>query len=65
VDSPFKRDEEFLEKLLAEAIQGVVAGVRRGETPSREAAVGVTRNFTWESVFDRIETSYHRALDGA
>jgi hypothetical protein len=63
VDRPFARDETILETRLAHALEAVVEKVVKEPSVDPEPVERLTRPFTWESVFARVEGSYTKALE--
>lgn len=62
VDTPFEKDKALLEKRLAEALEKMARHVMEEPCPDREKIASVTRAYTWEKVFSRIEAVYQSAL---
>lgn len=63
VDRPFKSDEPLLEERLAEALEASMADVINGVEPDQDYIRKITGPFTWEGIFERIESVYRRALE--
>jgi glycosyltransferase involved in cell wall biosynthesis len=64
VDRPFKSDESLLEQRLAEALEASMADVMNGVEPDQDYIRKITGPFTWEGIFERIESVYRQALEG-
>ncbi|MFH1156884.1 MAG: glycosyltransferase family 4 protein [Pseudomonadota bacterium] len=62
IDRPFRKDEEELEIQLATALDNVIHAALKEPSPDRETSRVLTQRFTWDSVFDRIEKTYLKAL---
>ncbi|MBE1424506.1 glycosyltransferase involved in cell wall biosynthesis [Desulfomicrobium macestii] len=62
VDRPYRADEPLLEQRLAEALQASIADVRNRVEPDQDYVRKITGPFTWEGIFDRIESVYRQAI---
>jgi len=64
VDRPYRSDEPLLEQRLAEALGASIADVMNGVEPDQDYIRKITGPFTWEGIFERIESVYRQALEG-
>jgi len=62
VDQPHAEDHGRLEADLAAAIGRMVARVRQSANPDHDEVAALTSNFSWKTVFNRVEESYKKAL---
>ncbi|MEA1968370.1 MAG: glycosyltransferase family 4 protein [Thermodesulfobacteriota bacterium] len=62
IDSPYERDMVHLRERLARVIEKVVKKTIENRQPDMEAALKITKKYTWEKVFSRIEKVYEKAF---
>ncbi|MCP4022179.1 MAG: glycosyltransferase family 4 protein [Desulfobacteraceae bacterium] len=55
IDTPFEKDRQYLETILAKSIEQVVNTVMKHHQPDMKTAQKLTEKYTWEKVFSRIE----------
>jgi len=63
IDAPYKKDEPGLEKILAGRLSQLIDQIKACPGPDLEAAACLTRLYSWEKVFGRIEYVYHGAFN--
>lgn len=61
IDRPFEKDEVQLEKMLAGALEDMLAAVRRKPDFSDPAADRIARQYTWQRVFEKVLSVYRSA----
>ena len=62
IDAPFKKDEPLLEKRLTRILTELIEQIKASPQPDLEAAGRLTRPYSWEKVFDRINRVYDQAM---
>lgn len=60
VDTPFSEDMPDLERLLAQAIETSLQAISASRQPDMDWAGEITRAYTWERVFSRMEAVYRQ-----
>lgn len=58
IDSPFEKDQEKLEALLATSLKQGIESVLANVEPDMEYVRSASSGFTWEKVFSKIESVY-------
>ncbi|MBF0230216.1 MAG: glycosyltransferase family 4 protein [Desulfamplus sp.] len=61
VDKPYSRDLDELETRLCEHIVKSIKDLSINPEPNLDEIDRLTKNYTWQNVFQRIETVYHKA----
>ncbi|MBF0390784.1 MAG: hypothetical protein HQK71_11860, partial [Desulfamplus sp.] len=61
VDKPYSRDLDELETRLCEHIIQSIKELSINPEPNLDEIDRLTKNYTWQNVFQRIETVYNKA----
>ncbi len=59
IDSPFEKDVPMLERKLSQAIENSMNTILAKRQPDTKWAEEITKNYTWENVFSRMEAIYN------
>jgi glycosyltransferase involved in cell wall biosynthesis len=62
IDRPYKKDEKRLETELSQKIFAMISRVKKSPDYTDPHAEKIASDFTWEQVFNRIETLYHHTI---
>jgi glycosyltransferase involved in cell wall biosynthesis len=62
VDSPYPHDKPALEAMLVACIERQVRRIMASPGPDPVAVAGLTRPYTWQSVFARVDAVYEEAV---
>ena len=62
IDSPFEKDMELLKCRLAQTIESVVKKSIKNRQPDIKTSLEISKEYTWEMVFSRIENIYKKVL---
>ncbi|WP_022665514.1 glycosyltransferase family 4 protein [Desulfospira joergensenii] len=60
VDTPFQKDIPLLEQALAEALENSIQKTLKKRQPDMARAREITKAYTWEKVFSRMESVYEK-----
>ncbi len=63
IDAPFEKDMPALEKTLAQALEKSIRKILAQRQPDTEWAEQITRPYTWEKVFSRMEAVYEAVCE--
>jgi len=62
IDAPYKKDEPVLEETLAGVLTELINEIKASPRPDLDAMARLTRPYSWEKVFGRINRVYHQAM---